>query len=82
MVWDRSLPLTHLVFPKVSPSSLSREKSNSSMLFLGSIQQPEWKVEANSVLFKSNEAAHKEQVPTLKLISRSIQYAKELERIV
>jgi hypothetical protein len=44
-----------------------------------------WRVkesDATSLVFSDDRGNMREEVPTMKLISRSIEYAKELERIV
>ena len=43
--------------------------------------KPDWEVKDGRILFKAAEA-QKLDIPSLKLISQSLSYANELERIV
>mmetsp|Transcript_34729 Transcript_34729/g.97929 ORF Transcript_34729/g.97929 Transcript_34729/m.97929 type:complete len:266 (-) Transcript_34729:50-847(-) len=45
-------------------------------------EQPKWTVEDGDLVFAGDQETNKAEVPAMKLISRSVQYAKELERIV
>mmetsp|Transcript_15019 Transcript_15019/g.21029 ORF Transcript_15019/g.21029 Transcript_15019/m.21029 type:complete len:267 (+) Transcript_15019:90-890(+) len=44
--------------------------------------RPSWVLSGETVTFLSGDEGKKDEVPTMKLIARSLEYAKELERIV
>jgi hypothetical protein len=43
---------------------------------------PDWSIDGNIINLKANKASKSDEIPSMKLISQTLSYATELERIV